>query len=521
MLFTKLYHQQVYGVIEGLDRIRFRGTERMLSNLGGFARVLSRLGVLLKDFGAWAETTTKRLRACCDEQADMLGIPVRYLRCGGVDKDALARQIAREEGVSKDGSICMLSVVETCLAPTVVPNRASKHLEVQMRPRRCLFIYYYFDHPQVGFGHVRLQTWAPYGATICLNGRHWLEKLLLANGVDHLKVGNCFPWVADVAAAQKLMDAQLQTNWPELLDGLVLKMCPVLPGLCMPFEIRYYWSAEETEFATDVMFRSKAVLDALFPKLVLYGMRVSDCRAVLRYFAKRSADSSCGCVPDQIMSDCRRRHEGVRIKHWVNGDSVKMYNKEGVVLRVETTINNARNFKAFRSANDDPSKPCTWQKMRKGVSDLHRRCEVSRNSNARYLDAMGTLQVEKTLHEVAAGVCNRTSVKGRTVRGLNPWNALDFKLLTFLAKGEWAVNGFRNKTLCRWLESKADTLPAEERKRLSAKATRLMGMLRAHGLIRKMARENRYVLTQKGQLLAGSLLVASGIEIKQLTEMAA
>jgi hypothetical protein len=289
----------------------------------------------------------------------------------------------------------------------------------------------------------------------------------------------------------------------------------------MPFEIRYYWSAEETEFATDVMFRSKAVLDALFPKLVLYGMRVSDCRAVLRYFAKRSADSSCGCVPDQIMSDCRRRHEGVRIKHWVNGDSVKMYNKEGVVLRVETTINNARNFKAFRSANDDPSKPCTWQKMRKGVSDLHRRCEVSRNSNARYLDAMGTLQVEKTLHEVAAGVCNRTSVKGRTVRGLNPWNALDFKLLTFLAKGEWAVNGFRNKTLCRWLESKADTLPAEERKRLSAKATRLMGMLRAHGLIRKMARENRYVLTQKGQLLAGSLLVASGIEIKQLTEMAA
>lgn len=98
MLFTRLYHRQVYGVIEGLDRIRFRGTDRMLSNLGGFARVLGRLGVLLKDFGAWAETTTKRLRACCDEQADMLGIPVRYLRCGGVDKDALARQIAREEG---------------------------------------------------------------------------------------------------------------------------------------------------------------------------------------------------------------------------------------------------------------------------------------------------------------------------------------------------------------------------------------------------------------------------------------
>ena len=167
-----------------------------------------------------------------------------------------ARQIALEEGFAKDGSICMLSVVETCLAPTVVPNRASKRLEVQMRPRRCLFIYHYFDHPQVGFGHVRLQTWAPYGVTICLNGRHWLEKLLLANGMDYLKAGNCFPWVADVAAAQKLMDTQLETNWPELLDGLVFRMCPILPQLCAPFEIRYYWSAEETEFATNVMFRS-------------------------------------------------------------------------------------------------------------------------------------------------------------------------------------------------------------------------------------------------------------------------
>jgi len=89
-------------------------------------------------------------------------------------------------------------------------------------------------------------------------------------------------------------------------------------------------------------------------------MRVSDCRAVLRYFAKRSADSSRGCVPDQVKSDCRRRHEGVRIKHWVSGDSIKMYNKEGLMLRVETTINKARNFKAFRLANDDPAKPCTW-----------------------------------------------------------------------------------------------------------------------------------------------------------------
>lgn len=521
MLFARLYQASLYGVIEGLDRVRFRGTERMLSNRLGFARVLGQVGVLLKDFGRWAEEKTKRLRAECADRAQALGIPVTYLRWSGEDKEALARTMARERGLAPDGSIGQFSVLETCVAPTVAPNRETRHLEVHMRPRKCVFVYHYFDDPRVGFGHVRLQTWAPYTATICLNGRHWLEKQLQARGVAYAKVGNGFPWIADVGLAQALLDEQLRTDWPELLNGLLLNACPGLLKLWTPFEPRYYWSADETEFATDAMFRSKAELDALFPRLVAHGMRVSDCHGVLRYFGRRSEGSRLGQVPAQVQSDCRRRHEGLRIKHWVNGDSVKMYNKEGNLLRVETTINNARNFKAFRPANDDETKPCTWQKMRKGVHDLHRRCEVSRRSNERYLDAIGAVQVNNTLQEVAREACNRTTRDGRPFRGLNPWNEQDFKLLTFLVQGEWAANGFRNKALCKHLDPKADHLCAQERKRLSAKATRLIGLLRAHALVRKVPKEHRYVLTQTGLTFTHALLTASGLEVKRLAHIAA
>jgi len=493
----------------------------MLSNTPGFKRVLQQLGVLLKDFGHWAERTTKKLRGECADQAQRLGIPVEYLRWSGVDKEALARKMAQEQGIAPDGSIGQFSTLEMCVAPTVLSNRETKQLELRMLPRKCVFIYHYFDHPRVGFGHVRLQTWAPYAVTICLNGRHWLEKQLQEHHVAYHKAGNCFVWIGDLALAQRLLEEQLRTHWPELLNGLVLNMCPGLWKLCPPFVPRYYWSADETEFATDVMFQSKADLDALFPKLVAHGMRASDCHAVLRYFGRRGEGSSLGKVPAQVQSDCRRRYEGLRIKHWVNGDSVKMYNKEGGVLRVETTINNARNFKAFRPANDDQTRPCTWQKMRKGVNDLHRRCEVSRKSNERYLDAISALQVNDTLQEVARQACNRTTRNGHPVRGLNPWNEQDFKLLTFLAKGEWAANGFRNKTLAVWLDPQSHRLPADQRRRLSAKATRLIGMLRAHRLIRKVPKEHRYVLTQLGQTFSHALLAASAIEVKRLTEIAA
>jgi|LSQX01.1.fsa_nt_gb hypothetical protein len=428
---------------------------------------------------------------------------------------------SKERWSAQDGSICMFSVVERCTAPTVTPNRQSKKLEVWMLQRKCTFIYYYFDHPQVGFGHVRLQTWAPYTVHICLNGRHWLEKQLIANGIGYQKSDNCFVWLENIEAAQELMNEQLKSQWSELLNSLVLKMCPILPELCAPFNLQYYWSADETEFATDVMFRSTARLDALFDRFVKHGMISSDSNAVLRFLGKPARRFGAGRSPREIKSECRRRFEGVRIKHWVNTNSIKMYNKQGRVLRVETTINNPRDFKAFRHANDDPSKPCSWQKMRKGVSDLHRRCEISRQSNERYFDEMAALELNKTLQEVAKDVCNRTYRNGRSVRGLNPWNKVDYQLLTFLAKGEWAINGFRNHHLCQWLEPKANTLSKTDRKKLSAKATRLIGMLRAHGLIHKVAKENRYVLTKKGQTFAKALLIASDIEIKRLTEMAA
>lgn len=521
MRLVELYQEKVLGVLEGLDRIRFRGTDRMLSNASGFSKALSLMNVRLVDFGKWAESSTLRLRQCCAHQAGQMGIKVDYLRSSGIDKEALARLRAKEQGIHEDGSICMFSVVEPCVAPLVHGNRQTQKLEVDMRVRKCVFIYYYFDHPEVGFGHVRLQTWAPYTAHICLNGRHWLEKQLLAEGIGYQKLGNCFGWVEDAPRAQLLLDEQLRSSWPQLLNGLVSRVCPIVFELCHPFTLAYYWSADETEYATDVMFRSRATLDALFPSLLFHGMRVSDSKTTLRYLSKNDAPVVSGRLPKEIHSDCRARHEGLRVKHWVNGNSVKMYNKSGNVLRVETTINNPRQFKAYRPANDDESKPATWQKMRKGVNDLHRRCEVSRNANHRYLDTMGAAQVEQSLHEVAKAACNRTVKNGRSVRGLNPWNERDFRLLTFLAQGQWAINGFRNKNLCQWLEPDYDALDERERKKLSARASRLIGLLRTHGLVYKVTKENRYVLSGKGQTFVNVLLIASNAQVKQLTEMAA
>lgn len=524
MRLLEVYEDKVHGAIKGLDRIRFRGTLRWLANVDGLRSFASRSHILLKDFGAWAEAKTKQLRQGCERQAAMLGIATHYLASGGVDKEALARRWAREQAIA-NGPICQMSAVEPCMAPAVTGNRAARKLELNYRPRKCVHVYHYFDDPQVGFGHVRLQSWVPFGITICLNGRHWLEKQLQGAGVSYHKDGNCFPWIEDVGVAQRLLDEQLATDWPALLGRLANQACPELAAVLAPLDPNYYWSAEQTEWTTDIMFESAATLEALFPRLVRHGMIVSDAPAVLRYLGKRAPESvsfGSGRVPAEILSDCRRRYEGVRLKHWINHNSIKTYNKSASILRVETTINNTRDMKAWRAPENHPERAPSWQKRRKGVADLHRRCQISDAANTRYADALATTVVEEKLGEVAKGACRRVVKKGRAYRALNPWSELDCQLLTFLGRGELAINGFRNRDVRAILASPASgTIDAAAQRRLSAKATRCLSLLRAHGLIEKVSRTHRYVLTETGRRFTTALLCASTADVKALVGLAA
>jgi len=516
MKLMKIYHDRIIGAIKGLDRIRFRGTLRRISDSVGVNIFMNATSLLMKDFMRFAEDRTHALRESWAHRADELGIETIYLNSSSTDKEELARSIAKKNKI-KDGPICQFSVVETCFSPIVKGDRESKKLVVKMLPRKCVFLYHYFDRPDIGFGHIRIQSWFPYQITVCMNGRHWLEKQLLRNGSSYVKDGNCFTRLADPDLAQRIMDAQLKTNWNSLLSTLLRDASPNHAVILKPVDANYYWSADETEYATDIMFNSTNDLNQLFPSLIKHAVIVSDSPTVMRFFGKKA----CGLGPNEVITDCRRRYEGVRIKHWINQNSVKMYNKAGNVLRIETTINNTRDFKVYRHPDDDLRKPASWQKMRKGVSDLHRRAEVSDHCNLRYADALAEAHTREKLLEATHPVCNPVTKNKQRYRALNIWRKDDFQLIRFLGKGEHAINGFRNGDLSSCLFGEINLGDEKDKRKRSGKATRRIRLLRAHGLVRKVPRVNRYVVTEKGQKLVAAVLSASNIDIEKLMELAA
>lgn len=513
--FLEVYGKFVKGAISGWDRIRFRGTLRQLSNVSGVNTYLNSNSILLKDFYTWSSEITKNIRFACEEQAKTLDIPMYYLRSSATDKEELARKIMTERKI-ETGPICMFSVVEPCIAPKVSGNKATKKVELKIAHSKCIWIYQYWNDEKLGFGHTRLQTWLPLNVTICINGRHWLERQLISEGICYEKNGNCFTHIADLNRAAELVGIQQQTQWAELLNELLLRNCPSINTVLGNSGVCRYWSADETEWATDVLFNKEQDLDALFPKLAHHGLITADSLAVMRFLGRTQK----GQRPNEVRSDYRKRYEGVCVKHRVNNNSVKMYNKAGSVLRVETTINNTRGIKVYRRPNDDPTRPLSWQKMRKGVSDLHRRAEVSQACNERYLSHLAAADViDETLHELVSDSCKRTRKKENTHRALNLWNDEDYKTLQFLARGENCVNGFTNRQLreALWKEPKN----SEEQKKLSGRATRRIRLFRAHGLIRKVPNANRYQLTEKGRKITTAILAASNVNTQRLVALTA
>jgi hypothetical protein len=475
--------------------------------------------VLLKDFGKHAKQVSERLKAASLMEARRWGRQVRYLPSAKTSKETVAREIATRDGIS-EGLICVLTCVEVCPSFDIYRNREMKILELQPRTRKCLHYYHYWMHPELGFMHARIQTWFPFTIQVCLNGREWLAQSLSREGMGYQRKGNCFTWLADVERAQELMDAQLRTNWPHLLDSIARALNSAHEEIFRGFSLSYYWTVHQSEWATDVMFRRAPELAALYPRLIRHGISTFGSGDVMRFLGRKVPPSGKvhGNFAGEVISDIRERPEGLRLRHRVNRNWLKMYDKQGSILRVETVINCPRDFQSYRPKEGGPRDEKKWRIMRRGVADIHRRAQVSQAANERYLDMLAEVDMDAPLGKIMDRLCLHVIWKGKRHRGLNPWGQ-DASLLAVIARGEYSVNGFRNRDLRERLFGPAKN--DQEKKRQSGKVTRMLRLLRAHGLIRKIAHTFRYHLTAKGRSILIALSAAKNASPRKLTELAA
>lgn len=549
--FLNKFSAVIRGVLSGLDRVFFRGTLRSLAYTRGLEGYLWVNNILFKDFADHALQVTARLQEASLRKAQELGREVRYLNSAQVCKEDIAREIAARDRI-KSGLICVLRSVDPCLAAQVVKNHQTKRVEVRYRLRKCTHLYHYQIHPVFGFMHARIQTWFPFTVHVCLNGREWLARQMDQARLRYCKRDNTFTWLEDLAQTQALFDQQLKANWPELLGGLAEALNPIHGDIFAKYPCRYYWSVIDSEWASDVMFRSRGALEKVYPRLLRHAVTTFGAVEVLRFLGQPVPAS--GKVPHrcrhEVVTNLTERVEGTRLKHWLNGNSIKIYDK-GSVLRTECTLRQPGDFKVYRSLEGEPDGPKDWRQLRLGIADLHRRGEVCQAANERYLDALAAVHDTTPLRQLAEPLCSpapapvrshRTATspgdgtgsgasapaqpatrtrggRARRVRALNPLAPGDAALLEAVSQHEFLINGLRNRDLRR-LQYGADSDDPTEQRRRSAAVTRQLRLLRAHGLIQKVPKTHRYMVSERGRQTLTALLAARNASAEQLTRCA-
>lgn len=491
-----IHGEGVIGTLTTFDRMIFKGHLTGLYPDGAFQRFLNTQGVLLKGYAGYVKGVSDQLKAHAKAMAAAAGRPYLYAehamtKRSGHSKGDLAEEITARDGLS-EGLVCVLSAVEPCSSFDVVGNRETHRLEIRRRRRKCLYLYYYFLDRSLGLIHVRLQTWFPFEIQVYMNGREILAKQLTRRGIGFGRYANAFTAITDCATAQRLADRLARRRWHLVLRDLAAWVNPFLPTIEAAGFASYWWVLDQAEVATDVMFSSREALEEILPDLYAHAATAFSAEDIFRFLGRKLHGTFAG----ESTTSKRRRPEGWRVRHTINRNSIKVYDKASV-LRVETTINNPSEFKVLRVVKTAEGLSRRWCPMGKAVANTWRYHQVGASANRRYLTALAAAPRGGEGIAALDALCRPQIKNGRRHSRFNPLTDPDLALFQAVLAGEHSINGFRNGDLAARLYPDPPASEQEARQRRQ-RVCRLIAKLRGHGLIMKVKDARLYRVTPYG-----------------------
>jgi hypothetical protein len=505
--FCVKHQDKIRGVLSCFDRVIFRGY-LPLSYAQGAEGFLYRQKVQLKNFKDYAPQIAERVKSHVKGLVEQAGAPFRHLPTKE-PMEQQARQLAQQNDI-REGIVCGYSQLETCRSYRFEYQGNRPRLRADFR--RCLVLYVFVMHAVLGLIHVKIHTWLPLTMQVYVNGHDFLAKKLDDLGIQYTLQDNAITELSDAAAGQRCADRFVKLQWPKLLGALARQFNPLVGKELRVRE--YYWVTEQAEYATDVLFKDRSSLAGLYPRLVEHARACLSAEDVLKFLGRKLHP----CFQGEVHTHVGRRVAGVRVKHRMKSNGLKMYDKAGSVLRIETTINDPGEFRVRRRKAGDGS--LAWLPLLRGVAWLWRYAEVSRTANGGYLAALAVVDDDSAARRLLARATKPARYHGRRKRALQPLSPDDQALFLAAMRGEHRLHGFRNRDLVQQLYP-PETKGAAERRRRSARLTRLLQLLQAHRLVAKVGRTRRYRVTAAGELLMSAALKIKGQELPKEMHQAA
>jgi len=486
-LLTERYKNKIKGVISCYDRIIFTGTIPGICYAEGMTNYLKFRNIRIFDYPDFASRYRDIIRENAELIANANGLKIEFIRNSKSRKEDIVRKALNKEE-KKTGVVYVLSAIENC--PTYKPwhNKENHHTYLKGDISKCLHYYFYFYDRTYGFGYIRVPTWCPFRVQAYINGHNFLANQLRKNGIKFNLIDNAFEYVSDYDKAQEIANTINIDELKKFLEKLASKCCPVYKK----FTEEYHWSTMQAEYSTDIIFKSKEQLQPIYEGLISTAIHTVKPEHIATFLGKKIHHNFQG----EMGNSYNIRIEGSKIKHTMRDVSIKMYDKMGFILRIETTVNNVSFFKHYRTVEHrDRTKSQKLSNMKKTIYSLNDLLSMLYSSNKRYLNFISIIEDNHIGKANVKKLSENVIEKSRSYKGFNIFDKEDNSFLQTISRGEFLISGFRNKYLKKYLSGKS-----------SNQISRLLKRLRLHGLIRKVGRTYKYYITTFGQLVITTCL---------------
>jgi predicted transcriptional regulator len=125
--------------------------------------------------------------------------------------------------------------------------------------------------------------------------------------------------------------------------------------------------------------------------------------------------------------------------------------------------------------------------LKKNIYSLSFLSENLKASNKRYLEFISAFDNKEIGRKRLEKVTSPRINSNRNYKGFNFFSKNDLMILTAIIRGEFNINGFRNKNMQKLLGFN------------DSKISRLIKRLRVHGLIKKVSNSYKYYVTKIGK----------------------
>jgi len=329
--------------------------------------------------------------------------------------------------------------------------------------------------------YIRVPTWCPFKLQVYFNGHNILANELDKEEISYTMIDNAFDSISDFERAQEISDNIDVKKIHKRFDEIAKKYCPVYSD----FGQVYHWSIMQVEYATDIVFKKQKYLQSIYSDLITTAIHTVKPENIVTFLGKKLDAKYQG----EVGNNYNIRIQGSRIKHIMGKSSIKMYDKFGKILRVETTTNDVTFFKHYREVEHrDGSRTKKTAPLKKNIYSLSVLKDLFKASNKRYIEFISAIDNKDAGRKRLEKVSQSKKENDRNYKGFNFFNQTDLSIMLSVLKGQFNIFGFRNADIRK-------LIPLLN----PGQVSRLFKRLKVHGLIKKVGKTYKYYITKLGK----------------------